>query len=483
MKKVIIDSMPEETRVAVVDDGFLIKLDIERPILAPLVGNIYKGRIQNVLPGMSAAFVDIGSGQNAFLYVGNGELPESVRYVSANSTFHIGQDIILQIEKDASGSKGPKGTMRITLPGHSLVLMPTSDYIGISHRIKDEAARSRLKAIAEKHLPQNMGLIIRTSAALQSEEVLVDELSRLIQLWKTICTQYKVMSAPALVYRDADIVVRVIRDVIDEDIDEIITNDSECYLRLTGLLDSIAPDKKNLLSLYEDRRQIFEEYGLEEEISRIYARNISLRSGAEIVIDRTEAMTVIDVNSGKNVGNGLSLEDTLLQVNLEAAAEIIRQLRLRDVGGIIVVDFIDMESKAHNDILLDKLRQLADKDRVKTTIVGMTNLGLVEITRKKSRRNFTRTNYSDCPCCGGTGQVLSPVTVGINVSRDIRSAEKISHADFGYEVEVHDTVAPVLTKTGMLNDLARELHTKIKQSSTGAIHPSRYVISRLSNND
>lgn len=475
--------MPEETRVAVIDDGFLINFDVERSILAPLVGNIYKGRIQNVLPGMSAAFVDIGLGKNTFLYIGNGKLPEPVRHMSSNDRFHIGQDIILQIEKDASGSKGPKGTMRITLPGHSLVLMPTSDYIGISHRIKDEAVRSRLKSIAEKHLPQNMGLIIRTSAALQSDEVFVDELSKLVQLWKTICTQYKVMSAPALVYRDADIVVRVIRDVIDEDIDEIITNDSECYLRLKGLLDSIASEKKHLLSLYGKRRQIFDEYRLEEEINRIYSRNISLKSGAEIIIDRTEAMTVIDVNSSKNVGNGLSLEDTLLRVNLEAAEEIVRQLRLRDIGGIIVVDFIDMESKASNDMLLDRLRQLADKDRVKTTIVGMTNLGLVEITRKKSRRNFARINYSDCPCCGGTGQVFSPVTVGISISRDIRSAEKVSHADFGYEVEVHDTVAPVLTKTGMLNDLAHELHTTIKQSSTGAIHPSRYAISRLNNKE
>ena len=475
--------MPEETRVAVTENSILTKLDIERSILTPLVGNIYKGRIQNVLPGMSAAFVDIGSGKNAFLYIGTGELPDSLKHISSNTKFHIGQDIILQIEKDASGSKGPKGTMRITLPGHSLVLMPTSDYIGISHRIKDDETRTRLKVLAEKHLPENMGLVIRTAAATQPEEAFVEELSKLKHLWETICTQYKVMSAPALVYRDADIVVRVIRDVIDEHIDEIITNDNECYQRLKGLLDVIAPNKKHLLHLYEKGRQIFAEYGLEEEISRIYSRNVSLKSGAEIVIDRTEAMTVIDVNSGKNVGAGLSLEDTLLRVNLEAAEEIIRQLRLRDIGGIIVVDFIDMELKEHNDMLLDKLRELADKDRVKTTIVGMTNLGLVEITRKKSRRNFAGTNYSDCPCCGGTGQVSSPITVGIKISRDIRAVEKTSHADFGYEVEVHDTVAPVLTRTGMLNDLSRELHTKIKQTATGAIHPSRYVISRLNNNE
>ncbi len=480
MKKVIIDSMPEETRVAVTEEGVLTKLETERSILAPLVGNIYKGRIQNVLPGMSAAFVDIGSGKNAFLYIGNGELPESLKPMSTNGKFHIGQDIILQVEKDASGAKGPKATMRITLPGHSLVLMPTSDYIGISHRIKDEDTRLRLKTMAEKYLPKNMGLVIRTAAATQSEESFVEELDKLKHLWETICTQYKVMSAPALVYRDADIVVRVIRDIIDEDIDEIITNDNECFLRLKGLLDFISPNKKRLLKLYEKGRQLFTEYGLDDEISRVYARNVSLKSGAEIVIDRTEAMTVIDVNSGKNVGAGLSLEDTLLGVNLEAAEEILRQLRLRDIGGIIVVDFIDMESKEHNDMLLEKLRTIADKDRIKTTIVGMTNLGLVEITRKKSRRNFAGTNYADCPCCGGTGQVASPITVGIKISRDIREVEKNSHADFGYEVEVHDTVAPVLTRTGMINDLARELHTKIKQTATGAIHPSRYVISRLS---
>lgn len=479
MKQIFISAQPEETRVAIVTDGQLQAVEMERSSHSHLVGNIYKGQVQNVLKGMQAAFVDIGMEKNAFLYVGDG-MPQDVLHVMPQKTkVHIGEYLPVQITKDAVGTKGPRATTHITIPGRNVVLLPTAAYIGISRRIEDEAERARLQAIAEKHAPEGMGLILRTASEGLPEDELAKEIGYLAKIWQGILARFALKSRGAtLLYRDADLLVRVIRDNLDDTVDRIAVEGRQAFSRVKELVRTLLPTAEGRVELYEERTPLFQQYGIEKEIESLGARRVELASGGFLVIDKTEALTAIDVNTGRYVGRD-NLAETAYRTNLEAADEVMKQIRLRDIGGMILVDFIDMEREEQKEELLAKLRRLAHLDRTKTNVVDITRLGLVEITRKKTRENLDSIVYADCPVCHGLGRVESPETVSIRISRDIRRMERKSHAPDGYEVEVHESVAEELQQNQLMMNLAAEFGTDIKVTAVPGMHPENYTILQL----
>lgn len=480
MKNILLNATPEETRMVLTEDDRLIEMGIERPSHSHLVGNIYKGRVQNVLPGMQAAFVDIGQKKNAFLYLGDGTHNQQDENSAVREKIHIGQAVIVQVVKDAVGTKGPRVTTRLSLPGRNVVLMPTANYIGMSRRIEDEEERERLHTLAQEICPAGMGMIVRTLAAGQDKETLESDVQYLSQLWASLQARSCVLSAPALLYRDADMAIRVVRDILTDDISRLVVDDVETCRRVRDLVEYVSPALSERVEHYEGAAPIFRAFGVETELETLSDREVELPSGGFLVIDRTEALTVIDVNTGKFVGQS-NLSDTIFRANMEAAAEILRQIRLRDIGGIIVVDFIDMDEEEQKESLLAFMRERAKLDRSKTNIVGITQLGLVEITRKKSRQNFESILYADCPCCRGSGRVESPETVVIRICRDIRKIEERSHADFGYEVEVHETVAYALMDSPLVDRLSSELGVKVGFIIKPGMDPESYSITQRGN--
>lgn len=475
MKSIIVNIVPEETRMAIIEDGDLLEISVERTESAHLVGNIYKGRVQNVLPGMQAAFVDIGQEKNAFLYIGDGLPKEAVQAISSHEKIHIGQNLPIQIVKDALGTKGPRATTHLTLPGRNVVLMPTVDYIGISRRIEVETERERLKEIAERICPPGMGMIVRTVAAGKSEVTLQKDVEYLTKLWSSLMARNKVSNPPTLLYRDADLVIRIVRDYFAENIDKMVLDNKDAYLRVLDLLKYTSPELIDKVELYEGGKSIFQTYQIEKEIENLGKRQVELKSGGFIVIDKTEALTAIDVNTGKFVGQA-NLADTVFQTNMEAAVEIAKQIRLRDIGGIIIIDFIDMETASQKGQLLALMEKKVRQDKTKTNVVDITALGLVEITRKKSRQNFESIIYSECPYCHGRGLVESPETLSIKISRDLRRMEKNHHAANGYLIQVHERVAAVLDQSKILETLGKELGFKMQIEKIPGMHPEVYSI-------
>ena len=364
MKRILISHKNNLTRAAVLVDDELEAIYCEQPDAPRLVGNIYKGRVQNFLPGIQAAFVDIGRDKNVFLQFG------------ANEKFSAGQSVLIQIEKDAAGTKGARATLNISLAGRLLIFLPAVNYVGISNKILGEE-RQRLHALAKKIRPKNSGLIIRTAAEACDEKSLLEDLDGLQKIWARILERFNKRKPPALLLSNNDLLEKILRDDFTADTDFVVDN-----LKIFRRLSEIIPPEK--ISFHEAPAQIFEAFGVAEEISATSARELPLPGGGQIVIDKTEALTAVDVNTAKYVGRA-DFDETILQTNLEAAELILKQLKLRDIGGIIIVDFIDMAEEAHKKILMNFLRTLARRDRNQTKIVDMTPLGLVEITRHTSR--------------------------------------------------------------------------------------------------
>ena len=466
-KEIIVHVDKEETRAAVIEDDVLVELYMERPVRQRLAGNIFKGRVENVLPGMQAAFVNIGLEKNAFLYVSdavsaksNGEddeILESMKNVSIKDVLHQGQPLLVQINKEPIGTKGARVTTHITLPGRYLVLMPNVEYVGVSRRIENDKERDRLKSIAEKARPKGMGLIVRTVAEGKDEEELVQDTKFLARLWKKIKSKEKNASPPALLHRDLGLIERMIRDVLSTEVDRFVIDSKSEYDRVLDLVEIISPELKNRIELFHLRDgNMFDAYGIEQEIEKATKRKIWLKCGGYIVIDRTEALTAIDVNTGKFVGS-TSLASTVLKTNLDAAVEIARQIRLRNIGGIIVIDFIDMDASADQERVLSVLEEALKKDRIKANILGITQLGLVEMTRKKSAQGLEDMMFRQCPCCEGKGKVLSEETMSKKVEREIRKLLKHSVIE-AILIEVHPSVAGLLIGTGgsRLKELEKE---------------------------
>jgi ribonuclease G len=476
-KEVLIHIERDEIRAAVLEDDQVVELYMERPVQQRLAGSIYKGRVENVLPGMQAAFVNIGLEKNAFLYIsdaltarGNGEddeIVESMKDISIKDLLHQGQPLLVQISKEPIGTKGARVTTHVTLPGRYLVLMPTVEYVGVSRRIDNEKERERLKSIAAKARPSGMGLIVRTVAEGKDEEELINDARYLTKLWKKILSKEKAANPPVLIHKDLGLVERIIRDVFSAEVDRLIIDSRSEYTRILELVDIISPELKDRVELFPFKDgSVFDAYEIETEIEKASRRKVWLKCGGYVVVDRTEALTVIDVNTGKFVGT-TDLATTVLKTNLEAAKEIARQIRLRNIGGIIIIDFIDMEHPEHREQILSALEDALRRDRTKANVLGITQLGLVEITRKKTSQGLDDILFRPCPTCDGRGRVLSEECMSQKVEREVRKL--LQHTTIeAILIEVHPSVAGLLIGVGgnNLKELERETgkHIFIKGS-------------------
>ncbi|HET7560512.1 MAG TPA: Rne/Rng family ribonuclease [Limnochordia bacterium] len=458
LREIVVNAGFGETRAAVLEDRRAVELYIEREDHQRVVGNIYLGRVENVLPGMQAAFVDIGLERNSFLYVDDAlawqhaeadpaQSPKKARAIG--DVVKPGQRIVVQVTKEPIGTKGARVVTEVTIPGRYLVLMPTVDYIGVSRRIADEAERNRLKAAAAAFKPEGMGLIVRTVAEGRSKEELAADCEFLVRVWQGIQRALPGASPPALLYKDYDLVYRMVRDRLTAEIDKFTIDDEVEYRRCLDWLDSLSPKLKERVYLYRDGPPIFSAYGVEPEIERALERRVWLDCGGYVVIDHTEALVSIDVNTGKFTGS-VDLADTVLKTNLEAATEIARQLRLRDMGGIIIIDFIDMDDKEHERLVLERLESETRKDKTKTHVLGFTELGLVEMTRKKVKEDISDQLHRDCPYCKGTGRVLSEASTAIGARREIVQALRANQAE-ALLIELHPAVAALVIGSGGVN--------------------------------
>lgn len=450
MNEIYIDAGFSETRVAVMEDGNLAEVYIERQGSERIAGNIYKGKVSNVLPGMQAAFVDIGIEKNAFLFI-----KDAIRYnmraeekgnVSIAEILKPGDEILVQISKEPAGTKGARVTTHITLPGRYIVLMPNVDYIGISRRIEDEEERSRLKSIMEDIKPEGMGVIIRTEAEGKNTGDFIEDINFLTGLWSKVCAEQAKVSAPEIIHRDMDIIYRSIRDIFNRDTSRIIVNDRSVQKRAGDIVEFFSPESKNKVEYYDGSVNIFDFYGIEGKIEKALSNKIWLKSGGYIIIDQTEALTSIDVNTGRFTGS-CSLKETVLLTNIEAAKEIAHQLRLRDIGGIIVIDFIDMDSEEHKQMVVEELKAELKKDRTKSSVLGITQLGLVEMTRKKMAKRLSSIMQEECPLCQGSGRVLNEESVVRKLEREIQRVFKETEAE-AVLVEINEAIARYISVHG-----------------------------------
>ncbi|AHV98550.1 Rne/Rng family ribonuclease [Paenibacillus sabinae] len=407
MKQMIVHCSQHMTRMALLEEGRLVEYAAERAEQQGLVGSYYKGRVMNVLPGMQAAFVDIGQKKNAFLYVDDVLHPHLEKQPrvkpSIDTLLQPGQEIVVQVRKGPRGNKGPRVTTHYTLPGRWMVYMPFAEYVGVSKKIARESERSRLKALGERLRIDEEGLIMRTVSEDEPPEAVEGDLAVLRAQWKEIMRRSLKAEAPALLHRDLSIVQRFIRDAFDPQRDELLIDSQQGAREAEAYLSEIAPEGHKPVERYTGTGPIFAAYGVEEQLERGFSRKITLDGGATLIWDEAEALTVIDVNTAQYTG-GASLEETVTRTNLLAAEEIGRLIRLRDTGGIIVIDFIDMELEEHRKMVVAQLESVVSRDRTKTCILGWTRLGLLEMTRKKVRHDALELSTRPCECCGGTGR-------------------------------------------------------------------------------
>lgn len=466
--KIIIGVSEDENRMGLVEDGKLMEYLVERQGEQHLVGSIFKGRVCNVVRGIQAAFIDIGMEQNAFMYLGD------------NKNITEGQSVLVQITKDARGTKGPTASMELTLPGKYVVLVPNADYVGVSRKISNKEERERLQRICRANKADNVAIVVRTAANGVTEEALVADLAELSASWKILSARERLAKAPCLLQRELDLPIRIVRDYLKPELQEIAVDNLNIYMRLEELLKEMPQGKYLKLKMYRGLEDIFKYNGFDEDVASISDRQVNLPSGGYLVIDYTEAMTVIDVNSGKFAGRE-SLEETIMQINREAAKEIARQLRLRDIGGIIVVDFIDMHTDAHKKEILNVLQGALSGDKMRPKVQDITVLNLVEITRKKSRQNLSSVLYAPCPVCGGSGRVQNQLTLALEIKRRLRTLLQRRSSSKSFEIIANPWLAQWMKEHNLTKDWERELACSLKFSEDASLHVENFMI--LDNND
>ncbi len=420
MKQIIIASHPANTRVCIVEDGKLVEFWVERESTERIVGNIYKGRVMNVLPGMASAFVNIGLEKNAFLYAGDmiDEEGNACECSSGKLNVKVGDEILVQVVKDQFGNKGARISMNISLPSRGLILMPQIDYVGVSRKLEDSKQVQELVEYVQSIRKKGHGFILRTQSTDCSKEEILNDANELEAIWQRIQETYVHKTAPALIYKDESLAIRAVRDMLRSDVDEIVVDSEKVYEELKAAFPHVVEENPKLFKLYNHTENIVYAYNLNSQIDSILQKKVEMSNGAYLVIDRTEALTVIDVNTGKYVGQK-QLSETIFETNKIAAKEIARQLRLRNLGGIIVVDFIDMDKQEQIDAVMALLKEELAKDRIKTTLIDITPLGLVEITRKKTSSMLGDVMLQPCPYCHGDGYVFSDEHVVTKLKQDL----------------------------------------------------------------
>lgn len=434
MNELLVNVTPSETRVALVVSGLLSEIYIERSSNSSMVGNVYRGKVSRVLPGMQAAFVDIGHEKAAFLHASdivphtecvNPHEKEHFKVCDISALVRQGQDILVQVVKDPISTKGARLTTDITLPSRYLVFMPDSAHVGVSQKIESDEERNRLKSIVSKFVDKEVGgFIVRTAAEGISEKEIEQDALLLKRMWLNIKKSYKEAKAGTILHEDLSIAFRLLRDFVGNDIDKIRVDSGLAFKELVKYSNEFVPEMVGKIEHYSGDTPLFDLYDVENEIQRALDRRVQLKSGGSLVIDQTEAMTTIDVNTGAFVGHR-NLEDTIFNTNVEAAAAIARQLRLRNLGGIIIIDFIDMSDATHRDRVMQALLTELAKDRAKTTVSDFSELGLVEMTRKRTRESLGHLLCCECPECRGRGAVKSVSSVCYEILRDIL---RVNHA-------------------------------------------------------
>ena len=490
--EILISSDPWENRVAIREDGQLAEIYFERE--EKVIGSIFKGKVMNVLPGMGASFVDIGLGRNAFLYVddinktplniGDVEITQGRSGWTITEKISKGDDVLVQIVKEPRGLKGARISTNISLPGRYLILMPTGKYSGVSRKIESAEERNRLKNIMKMIRPEGMATVVRTAASGVSQAELIADLGVLIRMWHGILESYKRAPAPSLIHKDMNLVFKAARDFITPEVDRVLIDDREDFEKVRDFMRLLGPQYVDRIEYYNSGRSLFKDYKIDEEVQKLLRPKINLPSGGSIVIETTEALTVIDVNSGKFTG-GRNLEDTIVKTNIEAAAEIARQVRLRDIGGIVVCDFIDMSTENARTRVIDTLKAGLEKDRTRTTIQSFSALGLLEFTRKRVGKDLSGQLRGPCPTCIGLGTVMSPESVAIEAFRDLR---KFGH-DHANGSATHKPIEVVSAPTvgaqieywyeDELAGLEKELATTIAVRVDASLHPERTRILEL----
>ncbi len=463
-RELIINSEPLEKRVALLVDGRIEKFEIERQADDRMVGGIFKGRIKNLDGGLKAAFVDIGYPKNAFLHYWD-MLPaaadSSVEVVRVNkkkdaqpkgeitvkdipNLYPPGTDIVIQVTKGPIGTKGPRTTANLSIPGRYLILTPFSDGCGISRKIEDPAERRRLKTlINELTIPEGMGVIVRTAGEGKKARYFVRDLHILIKKWEEI--QYKMQNdrAPACLYQEPDLVERTVRDFLTEEVDRVLIDSKDDYQRTADLVGQISKRSRSKIALYKDSIPIFERFNIERQIEQTFQRKVALPSGGEIVIDETEALIAIDVNTGSHKNRSGDEKNTIYAVNQEAADEIARQIRLRNLGGLIVMDFIDMKERRHRNAIYDRMVELMSEDKAKTHILPISQLGIMQMTRQRQQESLSSNMYTDCPYCRGRGIVKSATTMSVELQRKLSSiVRRLTARNDGKEYSLRVMVHP-----------------------------------------
>ncbi|MBS1983776.1 MAG: Rne/Rng family ribonuclease [Bdellovibrionales bacterium] len=502
--EILITKSSRESRVARLDNGHLVELFIERAKDRGIVGNIYKGRVARVLPGMQAAFIEMGLARTGFLYVSNiidpeakdinedgfdedGENASSTENESEepaeprdrdkalpniSSLIHEGQTILVQVIKEPMGTKGARLSGYISLPGRYLVYLPDTRHIGISRRIENGDERERLRQIIEKNRPAQGGFIVRTVAENATEKHLKDDMDYLVKLWGSIKKNAEKQSAPSLVYSDLDLPSRIIRDRVTDDVDRILLDDLTTFKQITKFIQSFLPRFKKRIELHTDKTPLFELHGIETEITRAVARKVWLKSGGYIIIDETEALTTIDVNTGRFVGRR-NLEDTILQTNLEAVKEIAYQIRLRNLGGIIVLDFIDMDRVQNRDRVYQSFLEELRKDPVRTNVLPISQLGLIEMTRKRTQESLRQKLTSACQYCEGKGFVKSRDTVAYEILRECQRESVNAPDSQALAVYCHPAIAEIFAEEERVS--IEELEKKLGRRVTIKVDPNLHL--------
>jgi ribonuclease G len=463
-KQILINVAPWETRVALLDDTTLAELHIERRGGRGIAGNIYKGKVLRVLPGMQAAFIDVGLEKAAFLHASDlaeavlppevareGDAPELVVDAPARrdaapieERLQKGQDVLVQVSKGPMGTKGARVTAHVSLPGRYLVYMPGTQHVGISRRIEDAAERDRLREIVGAERPPEGGLIVRTACEGVTKREIHDDVRFLTRLWARVDKQAAAATAPALVHQDLDLVLRTVRDLFTGDVDRLVVDTAEDHERVVEFVGTLMPRLASRVHRYEGVTPLFDQHGIETKIARALDRRVWLKSGGYLVFDQTESLTTVDVNTGRYVGK-TTQEETVLRTNLEAAKQLVQQLRLRNIGGIIVVDFIDMEKAANRKKVFDALQEALRKDKARSNVLRISELGLVQMTRKRTRESLEQLLTSPCPHCHGGGRVRSMETLAYDALRRVQRELAQSTNSTRVALRVNPELATFLT--------------------------------------
>ena len=493
--EIIINATTEETRVALLENKEVSELYIDRRKESGVAGNIYKGKVVKILPGIQAAFVDIGLERAAFLYVtdAGADAEEYARMIeeeglegkmefrsttqhSIEDILQEGQEIMVQVSKEPIGTKGARITSYVSLPGRYLVLMPTVEHIGISRRIKDNKERARLKEMVQAIKKPGSGFIVRTASESVDKESLIADAEFLELLWQNVQKKKETASAPALVYSELDLIFRTIRDMFTTKVDRLVIDSKTEYERIKEFVRLYLPAMLSRVELYEGEEHIFEAYDIEAELNKALDKKVWLKSGGYIVIDHTEALTVIDVNTGKYVGKR-DPEETITLTNLEAVKEVAYQLRLRNIGGIIIIDYIDMEKEKNRDKVFNTMQESFQEDRVRTNIIRMSELGLIEMSRKRTRENIMRTLCEPCSYCSGRGYTKSATTICYEIFRKIRKLARTTK-DKKIIVTVHPGVASLILdeERQIIEELEKEYQKRIVIKGDKGVHIEEYDI-------